>query len=360
MSLMIDWVSVVLSIPHATPINNGNVVSIDVDGEIEWKTDKRLSVEGSYGSSIQIRSEGQEGEGLYTKIRLDGNLVKWWQGHNVFGSDDLLGLITATLCSILPRVAPDIRLSDEIISLYVLCARLTRVDVNGMYDLGNEHRVMTWLRAAQDSANLRHRGRGQFRGDTLYWAEHSRRWSLKMYSKGQELKAHKPKKGITDHPHYLQSVTDFASRALRVELTLRGMELDRLGLLSVQDWREGVAESVYTSYLSGLEFSQNMKVASDLPDFSKLPARLVGPVQLWHSGHDLREFYPKRTWYRYRQEIKQLIGLDVSLPPPVSKPEKSNVVPLITVLEAKPMGIPDWAIGTPLYFEPPIYKASSF
>jgi len=32
--------------------------------------------------------------------------------------------------------------------------------------------------------------------------------------------------------------------------------------------------------------------------------------------------------------------------------EVSNVVPLFKVLEAVPVGVPDWAEGTPLYFEP--------
>ena len=380
--IMIDWVSLLIPLYHSCPINAGNVVSIDPDGNVEWNTEKRLSVEGSYGANIQIRSD--HSKGYCTAVRLDGNPVKWLQGHNVWGSDDLLGLMISCLSRVIALI-PDVynelieksvkhliinnvsgvknnEISDiqslcNYLLPYVFCSRLTRIDLTAMYDLGNQQHVLTWLRSAAESANMAYRGRGHFRGDTLYWGQNSRRWSLKMYPKGLELKAHKPKKGVTDHPHYLDGVTDFANKALRVELTLRGMELDRLGLSSVQHWRDGTIETVYNGYLKGLEFSQNMKVTDALPELDKLPARLRGALIAWHSGHDLRVMYPRASFYRYRNEILSLVGIDVSLPLPVSSPDRpSNVIPLITVLEAKPMSVPAWAKGTQLYFEPPVYK----
>jgi hypothetical protein len=382
--MMIDWVSVLIPLAHSKQINGGNVVSVDPDGNIDWQVEKRLSVEGSYGASIQIRSEHYEG--FCSHIRLDGNPVKWLQGHNVWGTTDLSGLVTACLSGVLALVAPEIAcgvmIAGELasrrfaavepaewlrtasglqaignaVSPYVNCSKLTRIDITGMYDLGNPQRVLTWLRAAADSANMSHRGRGQFSGDTLYWGKKSRRWALKMYPKGAELKAHKPKKGITEHPHYLSGVTDFADKALRVELTLRGMELKDKRLSGVQDWREGVIETAYSSYLEGLEFSQNMKVTEIPPDLEKLEARHRAVVLAWHAGHDLRVMYPRATWYRYRTEIMKSISLDIALPPPNVLPERSNVIPLFTILHAKPMSVPDWAKGTSLYFEPPVYR----
>lgn len=50
-------------------------------------------------------------------------------------------------------------------------ARVTRLDLTAMYDLGNGKRVLAWLRAASDSATMQYRGRGQFAGDTLYWGK---------------------------------------------------------------------------------------------------------------------------------------------------------------------------------------------
>lgn len=350
--MMIDWVQVSIPYWHTTPINGGHVVSIKPSGEIDWQVEKRLQVRGSHDSSIQIRSEHKDHS--CSHIRLDGNPVKFLQGHNVWGSCDLVGLIVSCLWDILPKVLPpDEVKSFDYLWITTLCGKLTRLDLTNMYDLGNSQRALSWLRAASDSANLKHRGKGQFSGDTLYWGKGSRRWTLKMYCKGLELLAHKPKQVSPDHPQYLESVTDFANKALRVELVLRGMELTKLGLSSVQDWNEPQFDDVYTSYLSGLEFSQNMKVVSEIKNLEKLPSRLRSVALLWSEGHDLREFYSRAQWYRHKKDILECIGLDISLPPPIQRPDSSNVIPLFVILEAKPMEIPEWAQGTPLYFELP-------
>lgn len=351
---MIDWVTCSIPYLHKTLINGGQFVSINPDGELDYCVEKRLQVRGSFDSSIQIRS--LQSSGYCSHIRFDGNPAKFLQGHNVFGSSDLSGLVIACFEKVLPLVLP----SDEIQSLDYLimtvhCSRLTRIDLTCMYDLSNSNNVRTWLRAAGESVNLRFKGRGQFSGDTLYWGKHSRRWSLKVYAKGDELRAHKPKKGIPDHPQHLKSVTDYADKSLRVELVLRAMELDRMGLDSIQCWDETLQYDVYSSYLSRLEFSDNMKVTTAVSDLENLPPRLRGCVLLWLEGHDLRSMYSRAQWYRYRKDIMAAIGLDISLSPPKQRPDTSNVVPLMRVLEAKPMGIPEWAYGTPLYFEPPAY-----
>jgi len=44
-------------------------------------------------------------------------------------------------------------------------------------------------------------------------------------------------------------------------------------------------------------------------------------------------------------------GIDISVPKPVTD-QNINVVPLKKVLELKPAGIPEWAYGTNLVFEP--------
>jgi II/X family phage/plasmid replication protein len=366
--MMIDWVSCYIPILHDKPISGGMIVSITSDGKldyfthddvsvvmldpncIEWRTEKRLSVRGSHESNIVIRSDHSKGR--CSGIRLDGNPVKFLQGHNVWGSCDLGGLIASVLARVLPQVAPELNIKPELYRVYAGLAHLTRIDLNEMWDLGNSTRVQAWLRAAADASILKYRGRGQFSGDTLYWGKGSKRWFMKAYSKGLELRAHKFRNPQPDNPNLLKSVTDFADGLLRIELQLRALELEKLGLSTVSDWQDDTFQTVYTSYLSRLEFSENMIVANTPPDFEKLPPRLRGPVQLWYAGHDLKTLYPRATWYRYRSEILKATSLDIALSSPHKAEEVTNVVRLVTVLEAKPTVIPDWAYGTPLYFEP--------
>ena len=70
-----------------------------------------------------------------------------------------------------------------------------------------------------------------------------------------------------------------------------------------------------------------------------LPPRLRMVYQTWLNGDDLKQILPHNTFYRYKKSLREF-GVDISTKSPK---EKSNVIPLIRVLEAKPVGIPDWA-----------------
>lgn len=61
---------------------------------------------------------------------------------------------------------------------------------------------------------------------------------------------------------------------------------------------------------------------------------------LWNSGEDLRDTLPLRTYYRHRKELLPY-GIDIALRR--ESFERSNVVPLVRVLEAMPAAIPNWA-----------------
>ena len=51
-----------------------------------------------------------------------------------------------------------------------------------------QQRSPSLIRAVGETAYLKHRGAGQFSGDTAYFGKNSRRWGLKCYSKGNEIK----------------------------------------------------------------------------------------------------------------------------------------------------------------------------
>lgn len=348
---MIDWITVLIPLEHPYPFNSGRVISVDSDDNIEWLTEKHLVVQGSYTGTLRLKSVSKDR--LCSHLLLDGNLVKWFQGHNVWGTNDLMGLIVACLNRILPKLwtnIPDSIMSS--LSFFVGMSRLSRIDITYMYDVGSSVQATSWIKAAAESANMQYRGKGEFTGGTLYFGKNSRRWALKIYSKGVELKKHKPKLRDPSDPNLLDSVTDYAEKAIRVELVLRSLELATLGLSQVNRWHEDDFERVYSSYLSGLQFSENMKVSTVISDLEKLPPRLRAVTLAWSEGHDPRVFYPRATWYRYRNEILSLTGLDIALRSPKNCLDASNVVPLIRVIEAKPMSIPDFAYGTSLYFEP--------
>lgn len=330
---MIDWITAI--IPHVhEPLNGGSVLKVLPSGEVDWESPCRLRVEGSHEQGISVRSQGGDGAGLATELVIDGNPAKFLQGHNIFGSDNVRSLVFDTLITIASNL--DAPLCFEIIDrVRAGRYRLTRIDINYMFELPTLADVKSWLRAAEFKSKTRH-GRPSSKAGTLYWGKHSRRWSIKAYSKGEEIqgaKSHKLLDCFKSTPLH-----EFAQNKLRIELTLRAKELDKIGLASTDCWDEDTPITIFNDYIKRIEMSEQIALSDQV--LNKLPAYLRSTYVLWRDGHSPREILSKPTFYKHRS---QLLGHGIDINMTVEKVDRSNVVPLVRVLEAKPVQIPDWA-----------------
>lgn len=347
---MIDWLTFLAPCAHAHAVDGGQVLSIAPSGELEWMSRKRASVRGSFDAHLTIRTATHTVDPL-THVEISGNPVKFFQGHNLWGCDDVHALVVHTLEHLAGRADLGLTPTDHDRAAWMAGdVRLTRVDQTQSFHLANLADVLSWLRAAEQTAHLSHRGRGQLvKGSTLYFGQHSRRWSLKLYAKGQEIrdKGHRQEM-ILELPHALA----WADRTLRAELVLRSMELRRLGLDMVTAWSQldGVDSVVTARLLQDRLGAMTMNTVSDLSAsvLDGLTPGVRAAYVLWESGVDLRSVYTKSAFYRFRSRLLDH-GIDVAA---LNPREKSNVVPLVRILEAMPVGVPDWAQGTPLYWEP--------
>jgi II/X family phage/plasmid replication protein len=338
--ILIDWVSANIRCFHRGKITDGHVASVTPAGELQWQVEKRKSVPGSHDARISVRALTS------THIELDGNPAKWLQGHNLFGTDDLVGLVRATMERLVPLL--DLSPMDEDIEAWSSGDfRLTRVDCTGMWELPRRGDVRSWLRAAELQSKSRH-GRPVTNGGTLYFGKKSRRWSLKFYAKGDELEAREKGHRLAETIPDRDKLTKWADNKLRGELTLRGMQLQALGRLDIaSQWTPDLPLRLLFEHIGKLQMADQFSLTPALLD--GLPGRLVAVYKLWHDGEDLRTMYSRATFYRYRKELLKH-GIDIN----VRQPAKTeNVIPLIRVLRPEAIAqVPDWAIDTPLYFEP--------
>ncbi|GEM_PF-323974 len=185
---MIDWISADLPLIHS-PIPAGRTIRLDSDGSVVFDYCESVKVQGSYDSSIHVRSYGSDGNGKATILRIDGNPSKFLQGHNVFGCEDLIGLMTSLYTSIATRL----NLKWDYEQLRIIKTGeydIRRIDINRMFEVGSLDRARAWLRAAELQSSTRH-GRCTRKGGTAYWGMNSRRWALKAYIKSEELAAGK-------------------------------------------------------------------------------------------------------------------------------------------------------------------------
>jgi len=345
---MIDWLTLQVPCSHATPITGGHVLSLSPEGEVAWQCAKRKAVAGSFSTGLTVRTCTHTADPC-TVLEISGNPVKFFQGHNLWGSDDLASLAIATIEHVTAHLGIEPTAADRA-AWAAGDVQITRVDCTESFHLGSLGEVLAWLRAAEQTAHLSHRGRGQLvKGSTLYFGKQSRRWSLKLYAKGQEIRAKgHGQDAILDLP----SARDWADRTLRAELTMRSMELKRVGLSHVRDWlpADGVPLSVTSALLldrlGHMTMTTTAHLSAEAMDSLRPALRMA--VQAWEAGADLRATLPHRTFYKYRKELLPF-GIDIATNLPK---DVSNVVPLHRVLEAVPATVPDWAIVTPLYFEP--------
>ena len=339
---MIDWTSGKITLAHDPKLLRcGSVVSVDPDGIGEWETRKRTVVEGSFSNKFTVRSEDLITEDHATSLSFSGNPVTFLQGHNIFGTSDLTGLIYEAILKCLKALNIPIA-PIELEFLFKGAYPLSRVDINYMYSMGSRSNVMAWLYAAEHSARTR-QGKGVFSGTTLYYQKKSTRWSLKFYSKGAEIAV--PGHQLPNEFVLGDSLTKFADDKLRCELTLRTKELKKLALDKGSSWGDNEPYSIYETYMSKLDMSEQKNTDALLID---LPNVLRGTYTLWKDGHDVKGLLAKPTFYRHRKQLLEH-GVDISIK---SSGKPNNVIPLMRIIEAVPCDVPEWAEGTTLYFEP--------
>lgn len=328
---MIDWVSAVIPCQNAGNLAGGRILCVDVDGEVQWETNRRVSVEGSYSSKFQVKSDGD------THLWISGNPSKFLQGHNLFGSNNLRQLVTLLMIELTDRLnlKPS---SEDFYAWHEGRYDLKSVDIAECYRLNSTKDVDNWIRSAAPLVRGKHQGVSAYGGETIYVGQKSRRIALKIYNKARELQKHKPHKDIP----CIGRLFEYAEGLLRVEVRILSQELKRRGLNRASAWTPEICNQIHLERIGRLEMPKKLRLTAT--EISELPPRLVAVVKLWEGGSDLRSVYPRATFYRYRGELKKY-GIDISAPPKT----ETNVIPLVTYLTAKHQAeIPDWAAGTEL------------
>lgn len=339
---MLDWFRGQVSLHHY-PLPAGKVLSINPNGDLDWQSVKKtraVEYRGSHESSLQIRSVGGDGHGLATDLQIDGNLAKFLQGHNVFGSENLTNLVLAAFQRIMTIYQGELNgwcnqeLAEQRIKRGDYLVKM--IDINRMFDLGNDPSVESWLHAAEMKARTR-AGRAVRDKGTVYLMKSSRRWGLKFYNKFRELKAKGKSHSLPTE--LLDSGLDtFSCGKLRAELRLQSLELKHNGVTLGRHVTPEWVDSIFNEYLGRVDMTTQATLIDD--DLFKIPRCVQSTYQLWRQGVSLKDMLPKNSFYRHRRILLEQ-GIDITCPP--SKPEISNVMPMFKVLEAIPVSTPQWA-----------------
>jgi II/X family phage/plasmid replication protein len=336
---MIDWFRGEIDFLH-DPIPAGHVLSFDADGEMAWDCVKAIECRSSHDTRLMIKSVGSAGYGMASGLMIDGNLSKFLQGHNVFGSRDLNRLLELSFLKIMEIhndhlegwSSPDITLAKIRKGDY----KVKMVDINQLFDVGNDFSVESWLHAAGMRACSRH-GRAKRDKGTVYLGKESKRWAMKFYNKFREMLA----KGSSHQlPDYLKNLglEDFIQGKLRAELRIFSKELQKHGVTHGYHLTPDLINQLFNTYLGKIDMTSQVTVHDE--QLLKMPRTLQGTFQLWRQGADVRNLMSIRTFYRHRTMLLEY-GVDISSIH--LAPENNNVIPMMRIIEAVPVANPAWA-----------------
>lgn len=334
-------------------INNGCVAQFEADAikqfidpetgalktifdteQIEWTTQKHFEYEGSYGTKIRIKCDGQ-------RISFDGNIGRWGRPDNVFGFSvrncieranailEIMGLPPFTH----ERNAPT--RGDSYIPRGCI---ITRVDLTKNYAAGspkNAARLIHYF-AGQDSG--RRASAKQYGENGVTWNEGSKYWYSKMYVKAEslgddvsdEVKAWTLEQGIVRH-----------------EISLKSRYLTQNGLRHIDDWKHNewvvwddelqevptMENVVYHRFADVLKRGQ--AVRTPLED---IPGNIGRIARDWRQGIDVwgDTNYGESTRRRWRKQLLPY-GIDIKQP---SAATRLNI--RVEVIELKQAVVPDW------------------
>ena len=315
---MIDWFTGYVGY-DASLMPLGRFYEVDRHGEMVRERNRWETAQGSFESGVQVtkaqatdpmRQSAKEFGFLCADevLQISGNPAKYLQGHNVTGpSVALLGPVVQGLV----RAFPEELRPHDAQSLILPAVHRSRVDVNTLIDMGDHQAVHDWLMAAETKTRSRH-GRASADDGTVYWGKHSTRWAMKAYCKHCELKKHPPA-----DTELLVDLLEWTRNFLRIELVLRRPELKNRGSLD---------ESIIWEFFAKLEM-QTMRVNTYSEAKEVLPLGPKLALGAWYQGIDVKTYIPSRmTFHRYRKQILEVTGIDVSLPYALQEPSASPVL----------------------------------
>lgn len=331
-------------------ISGGRMLELDMNGEKKWEFTKMLPFEGSHTTRVMVKTvdKGMDRHNGYGRVLyVRGNPIKYFQGHNLWGTTDIKSLIFDMTTEIMQIIGYNCMTTHKILRSDMREVDIKRIDVTAMYELPTLSDVRQWLRAATYSASGKHQKTSSSK-TTLYIGEHSARFTLCAYCKADELTDHKLPETLSEQKR--EFLTNWAQNKLRIECRYRRKLLIDLEMTTADKFTNEVIQAMfYTSLKKKLILAGDFSMIPE--EIEKLPKKYQRIYHQWNGGGVIQELMSMATAYRYRNYFVEQFGIDILKPCP-NLATQSNVIPLIRVLEAKPASIPSQAYSMGLVYRP--------
>ena len=284
-----------------------------------------MKVEGSFESSIQIRSDGK-------RVEFSGNISRFGRRDNLFGFslgdtfrriNHLLNLLDLPPFSLGVRT----RFADSGVKWLDGCV-VTRIDLTCNYLTGSHDNAEAFLRVLSGHHVGRQKGSLRPDGQTIEYGSGSHYVYGKCYIKGTEMIKHSKRKSGKDADPELISWVQ-SNGVVREEIELKRNFLAQNGLLYLGEMNQGLLNDIY--------FERSQLRRFDMvkyEDTADLPNHLKATYYAWRNGEKLN--LSKPSFYRHRNQLLKY-GIDISIPSSV------HSIPIrVRTVEVAALAAPDW------------------
>lgn len=313
----VDWMTATTESgdPDAWTWPGDRTYTLDPDGTIlAERPAARWTDPGEPSYSARIR--------YYPRSQLEaclaGNPARVLNGHGLWGSPDP-GICQAALAAQVRHCLGPEWWPEPLEHVLAACTtppRLSRLDLTRSYRMPSGSEARRWIREVAGVSRSKHGGSRLYGSETAYFGQGSRRWSMKVYSKGDELQKHPP--AAPDQE--LRRLREWADGIVRFEVTLRGMELGPLwqrwhddpeGI----DWHQTML-ATWCTYYDRITWSRPGGTPMHHENLDTLPPSTRAIFEAWHGGSDPQDWLGTRAYYKHRRRILDALGIDIRQPPP--------------------------------------------
>ncbi len=301
---MIDYLSIFFKVKH---IPFGKTVSYSDTNESYKKHYQRKIKVRNYNTSLSVHSK-QNG----ALIEVSGNFVKFMQGHNIFGTNDLQGLCRDVLLELTKRLGITLTQSDlnDVIqgNYKVQC-----VDIAGNYRLKSHDEVPKVIRGIEMHARDLGEDVSNYGRETVYFNQHNKNKALKFYDKSAELSKHPLPMDLPERERLLE----YSKNLVRAELTLGAAELKRNSLNMGHRWTVKIARQLLCDAVASSAVGGKIKRILLPTEYDELPNAYRLTYRLWVHGDDIRSLFDIQKFRRHRRAL-QNYKIDIAKPQPKS------------------------------------------
>lgn len=314
-----DWFSGFVNL-DIDSIHDGWICDVTKSNVLAWKSAKPVLCPGSYDDKVYVKScpvPFESGSRLEYdtdplnpdpkhRIYISGNPTKFFQGHNVFGPENMVDHILEFICKVLENCGVD-SVNVWRVRLNPWLVQITRLDITGMFYCADPEE---WLRQASQFYQDKFNRRRKASGNTLYEGQNSKRKTVKAYAKAPEMLDHRKTFKLDDNE--FNRLHQLASKLLRFEVTFRTLKLKEIGLNNLKIFTNNDLIKWFYKEVNDMNIPDNIDITTT--ELHNLKPAEIGAYQLWLTGDNIQDRFKKTTFYRYRNKLLPL-GIDITQPP---------------------------------------------